>query len=206
MNSDTVRQAAGAAATTTGSGTGAHSAMSYSANGSGGGRTAAVPPSGCVTIPNTPDVINSILSMTNPFDNFPVVGGGGGGSPASEDSSSGSTCSPVSPARAHNICSSVLVKEELKQAIRLKQKNAMSAGHASPVGHGGGAMAAAAAATASAGSAASSPGGGQAKKRRTDGESSTQGDDDDDDYYDDGDVSSHGEGVSPTSTPIVALP
>lgn len=152
-----------------------------------------LPPSGCV--PNTPDVINSIMSMMNPFEHHFR-------SPASEDSmSSSTTCSPVSPPRMQNICSSLLIKQELKLAIENKQKNrptpttpthptlTPTANGAvcgdSPGGFTG------AAATASTGSAASSPGGGQAKKRRTDEESHN-----DEDYDDDEDVSSHGEGVS----------
>lgn len=199
--------------------------MSYSVTGGGGGGQTAVAtlPHHC-SIPNTPDVINSIMSLMDPFQHFP-----GNGSLVSEDSSGStcspvstcssvstcspvstcppvSTCSPVSPtARMPSICSSLKIKEELKMAIRSKQKNAATATatvtsaciSGSPVETIGpitsGACAMIVAATASTGLAASSPGGGYAKKRRIDEES--HGDDDYDD--DDGDdVSSHGEGLT----------
>ncbi|XP_050423101.1 activating transcription factor 3 [Adelges cooleyi] len=117
---------------------------------------------GCTTqVPNTPDVINSIISMMNPFDRY-------AGSPASEDSSG--SCSPASPPRMQSICSSLLIKEELKLAIRSKQRNAIDQTAATSP-----------ASTVSAGSST--------KKRRQCEES--HGDDDDDEG-----VSSHGEGLT----------
>ncbi|XP_050538575.1 activating transcription factor 3 [Daktulosphaira vitifoliae] len=122
--------------------------------------------SGCSQIPRTPEVINSIISMMNPFDRF-------ASSPVSEDSSSSS--SPISPPRMQNICSSLLIKEELKMAIRQKQKNAVvQTAATSPVS------------SVSAGSSTGSLNS-QVKKRRQDEES--HGDDDDD-------VSSYGEGLT----------
>ncbi|XP_050058257.1 pyrroline-5-carboxylate reductase 1 isoform X2 [Aphis gossypii] len=197
--------------------------MSYSVTG-GGVQTAvaALQPHSC-SIPNTPDVINSIMSLMDPFQPF-----SGNASLTSEDSSASicspvstcspvsacsplstrspvSTCSPVSPtARMQNICSSLKIKEELKMAIRSKQKNAVTAtvtstcASRSPVqtnrSNTSGACGINVAATASAGLAASSPGGGQARKRRIQDEESHGDDDYDDDDGDD--VSSHGEGES----------
>lgn len=168
-------------------------ASSYSAATAGNRRTTTVvqlppplpPPSGCV--PNTPDLINSIMSIMNPFEHHYR-------SPASEDSTSSSTCSPVSPPRMQNICSSLLIKEELKLAIKNKQKNRptpTTPTHPTLTPTTDGVAGNSPAATASMGSAASSPGSGQAKKRRTDEESHG-----DEEYDDDEDVSSHGEGVS----------
>ncbi|XP_025418704.1 activating transcription factor 3-like [Sipha flava] len=154
---------------------------------------------GCGPMPNTPDVINSIMSMMGPFEHF--SGGGCGVSTASDDSS-GSTCSPVSPPRMQSICSSLLIKEELKLAIQSKQRIAAAGNTTLVAARGGissGGLAAVAATASSAGSAASSPGGGgQAKKRRAADEESHD-DDDDDDNDEDGDgddVSSHGEGLT----------
>lgn len=160
---------------------------SYAATGGSGGvgGQTAVPANGPVL--NTPDVINSIMDIMNPFERHYSSG-----SPASEDSS-GSTCSAVSPPRMQNICTSLLIKEELKMAIRSKQRNAVVAATATTASAGNCCSSVSVTAnvgsTASAGSTASSPGCGQAKRRRTDEES--HGDDDDED-----DVSSHGEGVS----------
>ncbi|VVC44093.1 Hypothetical protein CINCED_3A022860 [Cinara cedri] len=176
---------------------------SYSAAAAGGRQTAAATamptaPSGCV--PNTPDVINSIMSMINPFDHHYR-------SPASEDSTSSSVCSPVSPPRMQSICSSVLIKEDLKLVIKKRLQKSRTGTPTTPTrptltptadcaaaaagNSSRGFAATVAAATASAGSAASSPGGGQARKRPTDEES--HGDEDDYDYED---VSSHGEGLT----------
>lgn len=168
---------------------------SYSAAATSGRQAAtAMPHQSSGSIPNTPEVISSIISI---FDNHYY-------SPASEDSTSSSVCSPVSPPRMQSICSSVLIKEDLKLVIKKRQQKSRTGTPTTPThptltpttdgaasNSPRGFAATIAAATASTGSAASSPGGGQARKRPTDEES--YGDEDDED---DGDVSSHGEGVS----------
>lgn len=157
-----------------------------SGNGSGGQlqlqqmtATIAVRPPGSAIEPNTPDVISSIMTMTNPFQ-F----NGNHGSPSSEDSSGPA----FSPHRMQSICPSTLIKEELKLKLNTKRRN-----QATMFGGSGGSfdsVAGSPTAAASGYSAASSPGCGQAKRRRNTDEES-HGDDDDDD-----DVSSYGEGVS----------